>query len=105
MSVTDYVLANHNSACSSVYNYTSDQTCYNSTHSNYLTPSSGKEWTITPISVSNIARVWTVDSNDKLDDTAVASDLNVVRPVFYIDLGSNQLTGNGTTADPYKSDK
>lgn len=101
MSVTDYVLANHNSACSSVYNYTSDQTCYNSTHSNYLTPSSGKEWTITPISVSNIARVWTVDSNDKLDDTAVASDLNVVRPVFYVNLGSNPLSGNGTTANPY----
>ena len=103
MSVTDYVLANHNSACSSVYNYTSNQTCYNSSHSNYLTPSSGKEWTITPISVSNIARVWAVDSNDKLDDTSVAGDTNIVRPVFYIDLGSTALQGDGTSANPYSN--
>lgn len=95
MTAIDYVKASTNSACTGVYAYVSNSTCYNNSSShNYLYKSSW-QWTISPRSNSYSYSVWYA-SAASLGSNGATSVVGV-RPVLYLS-SDTQLTGNGTSA-------
>ena len=101
MNASDYVKASTNSACTSVYAYYDDSSCYNNSATHnwiYAGPADKTlSWTISPYSYSNAYFVFYVDSGLAGFDAYCSFD---VAPVFY--LSSNiTLTGEGTEGSPY----
>ena len=103
MTAIDYVKASTNSACTGVYAYVSNSTCYNNSSShNYLYKSSW-QWTISPAysnSYSNSYIVWRAYSNGSLDSSNTLS-AGGVRPVIHLS-SDIKLMGTGESAsEPY----
>ena len=103
MTVSDYVKASTNSACTSVNAYNSISSCYNNsaTHNWIFAGPAGKtnSWTSSPPSYSDADYVFFVYGDGHITGyTAYAS--SGVAPVLY--LSSNIiLSGKGTSSNPY----
>ena len=96
MTAIDYVKASTNSACTGVYAYASNSTCYNNNSShNYLYKSSW-QWTISPSPGSKSNYVWSAESSSLIIYNGAHYE-GGVRPVLYLS-SDTQLTGNGTSA-------
>ena len=93
MSAIDYVKASTNSACTGVYAYVNNSTCYNNSSShNYLYKSS-YQWTLSPHSDSR--GVWFAHSTNLYGSSANYS--YGVRPVLYLS-SDIKLKGMGDSA-------
>ena len=98
MTATDYVRASTNSACTNVYNYNSNSTCYNNSSTHNWLYKSSSQWTMAPSSTSNANNVWYAYSTNLSIGNAYYA--YALRPVLY--LSSNiSLSGSGTSSEPY----
>ena len=98
MTATDYVRASTNSACSNVYSYNSNSSCYNNSSTHNWLYKSSIQWTMVPLSTSNAYDVWLATSVDLSYINANVS--NTIRPVLYLS-SSIPLKGKGTADSPY----
>ena len=95
---TDYLKASTDTSCTSLKAaYNSPYPCGNG---NYLKPSSGYYWTISPYVNSGRYNVWFVNSGGYLNVNS-ADGSGGVRPAVYLK-GCIKLKGNGTSAKPYE---
>ena len=104
MNTSDYVKASSNTECTGVNTYTNNSSCFNNSNEhNYLFINGTHEWTLNPTAQANNSKVWSINTNGQLDPTSDANSSYNVRPVFYIELRESSLSGNGTMANPYKT--
>ncbi len=103
MTVSDYVKASTNSACTSVSTYYSTSSCYNNsaTHNWIFAGPVAKSWswTSSPSSGSIDSYVFFVGSAGNLY-SSLARDSYRVAPVLYLS-SDITLTGEGTSSSPY----
>ncbi|MBR3230161.1 MAG: InlB B-repeat-containing protein [Bacilli bacterium] len=97
MSAIDYVKASTNSACTGVYAYYSNSTCYNNSSSHNYLYNSSYQWTISPRSYSGSGFVWHVNSSY---NGHYAYATSAVRPALYL-VPCVQLSGDGSSGSPY----
>ena len=95
MTATEYVRASTKSACSDVYNYRSNSTCYNNSSTHNWLYKESNQWTMAPISISPADLVWGAYSGGFLS-FSVAIHSSGVRPVFYL---SSDISISGTGTD------
>ncbi len=105
MTVSDYVKASTNSACTSVSTYYSTSSCYNNsaTHNWIFAGPAGKtySWTISPFSYSTADFEFNVYGGGYLYYLDYANYSRGVAPVLYLS-SDITLTGEGTKGSPYQ---
>ena len=100
MTATDYVRASTNSACTNVYNYRNNSSCYNNSSTHNWLYKNANQWTMAPYSHSSAPYVWYAYSSGYLYN-GYAYDSRGVRPVLYLASCIN-LTGSGTSDDAFQ---
>ena len=98
---TDYLKASTDSTCTSLKAANSSGSNCGAT--NWLKPSSGYYWTISPCVTSYRSGVWSVFSVGDLGNYGRASDSGGVRPAVYLSSNIN-LKGEGSSGTPYYID-
>ncbi|MBR3198821.1 MAG: hypothetical protein IKG27_02260 [Bacilli bacterium] len=98
MNASDYVRASSNSACTGVYAYANNSSCYNNSSSHNYLMKSTTQWTIAPLSGA-IHRPWATNSSNL--SFFNASNAYSVRPVLYLYEGV-LLKGEGTISKMYQ---
>ena len=99
MNPIDYVRASTNSACTNVYKYYNNSSCYNNSSTHNWLYKNANQWTMAPYSRSDASYVWNASSRGSLSYNNALATYGV-RPVLY--LSSNiSLSGSGTSSEPY----
>lgn len=99
ITVSDYVRASNNSACTDVYSYFNNANCYASSNEHNYLNNQTTIWTISPCAHSNSHHTWDVYDSGRLDANYTFDSRNV-HPTLY--LKSNiSLSGSGTKTNPY----
>jgi len=99
ITVTDYVKASTNNACTNVYTYVDSYECYGDSHThNYLFKSTG-QWTLTPVDeIGSNSSYYIGDYGLGISSTIV--DTRETYPSFYL-TADMILSGEGTEGQPY----
>jgi hypothetical protein len=96
--LSDYAYASTNGSCASDILGT-NSTC---NENNWLHPSSGYYWTITPYANSSFAsRMWYVCSSSRVSST-FASNTRGVRPTLYLSSNVQIIGGDGSEGNAYR---
>ena len=98
---TDYLKASTDTSCTSLK--AANSSPYPCGNGNYLKPSAGWCWTISPLVSSNRNNVWGVSSGGGLSSGAANYESGFVRPAVYLSSNIN-LKGEGSSGTPYYID-
>ena len=102
INTSDYVKASSNTTCTGIESYVNTPECYNNSNThNYLYTSGVHEWTMNPTGTSNNSRVWSINTDGSLDASSNARETYLARPVFFVRLMGNSISGDGSTNNPY----